>query len=90
MQYLSGFVAVLVAVVGWYIAAVNRTRSEIVALRIAQAGLEARSNAHDGAMQDIKREIADIRENMVRRHDLDQMIDSIGARIDDALKTRKR
>jgi len=95
VQYLSGLAAALVAVVGWYIAAVNRAKDkinelskQISELRIAHAGLEARATAHDGGMADIKREISDIRDNMVRRHDLDSVIDAVGKRIDDAMRRK--
>jgi len=95
MQYLSGLVALLVAVVGWYINAVNRNKQKMEALEknvqdlnVSYARLESRSNAHDGMMNEIKQELGDVRDNMVRRHDLEQIFDSISKRIDDALASR--
>lgn len=93
MEYLATAIGVLTAIVGWFISGVVRTKDRMSKLeekfgdlKADCAGLKARSDAHDGSMADLKREIADIRENMVRRHDLDQIADAIGKRIDDALR----
>lgn len=84
LEILSPLISgIALAALSWWTYAQRAQRATIHDLEIRLVRVEARADASAQNMTEVKSELADIRENMVRRHDLEAFRDQVCQRIED-------